>query len=53
MVIDRYGDYVVIFDPDTDAVPVFTQRYSGYEDPRGAYLHVLHVRPSGDPCAGR
>ncbi|MFF3015519.1 hypothetical protein [Streptomyces sp. NPDC057939] len=24
MVLDRYGDYVVIFDADTDAVPVFT-----------------------------
>ncbi|MER6350107.1 hypothetical protein ACWC10_36830 [Streptomyces sp. NPDC001595] len=24
MVMDRYGDYVVIFDTDTDAVPVFT-----------------------------
>ncbi|MDL5206678.1 hypothetical protein [Streptomyces sp. ALI-76-A] len=23
-VLDRYGDYVVVFDPDTDAVPVFT-----------------------------
>ncbi|MEU4655066.1 hypothetical protein AB0G32_14200 [Streptomyces sp. NPDC023723] len=24
MVFDRYGDYVVVFDADTDAVPVFT-----------------------------
>lgn len=24
MVLDRYGDYVVVFDADTDAVPVFT-----------------------------
>ncbi|MEV6383127.1 hypothetical protein AB0M31_27415 [Streptomyces sp. NPDC051773] len=24
MVLDRYGDYVVVFEPDTDAVPVFT-----------------------------
>jgi hypothetical protein len=24
MVLDSYGDYCVIFDPDTDAVPVFT-----------------------------
>ncbi|MEU9858949.1 hypothetical protein [Streptomyces sp. NPDC047974] len=24
MVLDRYGDYVVIFDADTDTVPVFT-----------------------------
>ncbi|MEU2800911.1 hypothetical protein [Streptomyces sp. NPDC007117] len=24
MVLDRYGDYVVIFDADTDVVPVFT-----------------------------
>ncbi|MFF3264927.1 hypothetical protein ACFYWO_37920 [Streptomyces sp. NPDC002932] len=24
MVIDRFGDYCVIFDADTDAVPVFT-----------------------------
>ncbi|MFE7517117.1 hypothetical protein ACFU8I_38700 [Streptomyces sp. NPDC057540] len=24
MVLDRYGDYVVIFDANTDAVPVFT-----------------------------
>lgn len=26
MVLDRYGDYVVVFDTDTDAVPVFTAR---------------------------
>ncbi|MFD3663967.1 hypothetical protein ACFWVF_25845 [Streptomyces sp. NPDC058659] len=26
MVIDRFGDYCVIFDADTDAVPVFTAR---------------------------
>jgi hypothetical protein len=24
MVLDRYGDYVVVFDANTDAVPVFT-----------------------------
>ncbi|MGX1913612.1 hypothetical protein ACWIID_32935 [Streptomyces phaeochromogenes] len=24
MVLDRYGDYVVVFDADTDVVPVFT-----------------------------
>jgi hypothetical protein len=24
MVLDRFGDYVVVFDADTDAVPVFT-----------------------------
>ncbi|MEH0450147.1 MULTISPECIES: hypothetical protein [unclassified Streptomyces] len=24
MVLDRYGDYVVVFDADTEAVPVFT-----------------------------
>ncbi|WPO76291.1 hypothetical protein [Streptomyces sp. KN37] len=24
MVLDRYGDYIVVFDADTDAVPVFT-----------------------------
>ncbi|MFJ9634750.1 hypothetical protein ACIRU8_44385 [Streptomyces sp. NPDC101175] len=24
MVLDRYGDYVVVFDADTDKVPVFT-----------------------------
>ncbi|MDX3698118.1 hypothetical protein PV726_49960 [Streptomyces europaeiscabiei] len=24
MVLDRYGNYVVVFDADTDAVPVFT-----------------------------
>ncbi|MER6393912.1 hypothetical protein ABT236_36370 [Streptomyces sp. NPDC001523] len=26
MVLDRYGDYVMVFDVDTDAVPVFTAR---------------------------
>ncbi|MFF7535157.1 hypothetical protein ACFZB2_39740 [Streptomyces bobili] len=26
MVLDRYGDYVVVFDTDSDAVPVFTAR---------------------------
>ncbi|MFE5894779.1 hypothetical protein ACFQ6E_38400 [Streptomyces sp. NPDC056462] len=24
MVLDRYGDYVVVFNADTEAVPVFT-----------------------------
>ncbi|MFF3459605.1 hypothetical protein ACFYXH_35970 [Streptomyces sp. NPDC002730] len=24
MVVERYGPYVVVFDPDRDAVPVFT-----------------------------
>ncbi|MQY40466.1 hypothetical protein SRB17_84990 [Streptomyces sp. RB17] len=24
MVLDRFGDYIVVFDADTDAVPVFT-----------------------------
>ncbi|MEE1806958.1 hypothetical protein [Streptomyces sp. BE133] len=24
MVLDRYGDYVVVFDADTDTLPVFT-----------------------------
>lgn len=24
MVLDRYGDYFVVFDADTDAVPVFS-----------------------------
>ncbi|MFF4787828.1 hypothetical protein ACFY3E_41750 [Streptomyces griseorubiginosus] len=24
MVLDRYGDYIVVFDADTEAVPVFT-----------------------------
>ncbi|MEU6444795.1 hypothetical protein [Streptomyces sp. NPDC047046] len=34
MVLDRYGDYVVVFDADTDAVPVFTAlgRWVGMAD---------------------
>ncbi|MGW3060709.1 hypothetical protein ACWC98_32920 [Streptomyces goshikiensis] len=29
MMLDRYGDYVLIFDADTDVVPVFTS-YGGW-----------------------
>lgn len=29
VVLDRYGDYVVVFDADTDTVPVFTAQGTG------------------------
>ncbi|MFF7954103.1 hypothetical protein [Streptomyces griseorubiginosus] len=51
MVLDRYGDYVVIFDADTDAVPVFTAHgtWVGLADNPDAIAHLIdiHERVNG------
>ncbi|MGV9342929.1 hypothetical protein [Streptomyces sp. NPDC003688] len=51
MVLDRYGDYVVIFDADIDAVPVFTAhgQWVGVADNPDAiaYLIDIHERVNG------
>ena len=51
MVLDRYGDYVVVFDADTDAVPVFTalgQWVGMAESPDAiATLIDIHERVNG------
>ncbi|NJP73438.1 hypothetical protein [Streptomyces sp. C1-2] len=51
MVLDRYGDYVVIFDTDTDAVPVFTAygTWVGLADNPDAIAHLIdiHERVNG------
>lgn len=51
MVLDRYGDYVVIFDADTDAVPVFTAygTWVGLADNPDAIAHLIdiHERVNG------
>ncbi|MEU8949653.1 hypothetical protein [Streptomyces sp. NPDC048489] len=51
MVIDRYGDYCVIFDADTDAVPVFTTsgQWVGLADNPDAIttLIEIHERVTG------
>jgi hypothetical protein len=41
MVLDRYGDYVVIFNADTDTVPVFTAhgQWVGLADNPGRHRH--------------
>ncbi|MFJ4972720.1 hypothetical protein [Streptomyces sp. NPDC088755] len=51
MVLDRFGDYVVIFDADTDAVPVFTARgkWVGLADNPDAIATLIdiHQRVTG------
>ncbi|MFF5859905.1 hypothetical protein ACFY8B_30530 [Streptomyces sp. NPDC012751] len=51
MVLDRYGDYIVIFDGDTDAVPVFTAhgQWVGLADNPDAIatLIEIHERVTG------
>ncbi|MEU7428376.1 hypothetical protein [Streptomyces sp. NPDC040750] len=51
MVIDRYGDYCVIFDADTDAVPVFTAlgQWVGLADNPDAIATLIdiHERVNG------
>ncbi|MCL3998153.1 hypothetical protein [Streptomyces lavenduligriseus] len=52
MVLDRYGDYVVIFDGDTDAVPVFTVhgQWVGLADNPDAIATLIdiHERVNGE-----
>ncbi|WP_338895208.1 hypothetical protein WBG99_05335 [Streptomyces sp. TG1A-60] len=51
MVMDRYGDYCVIFDADTDAVPVFTAlgQWVGLADNPDAIATLIdiHERVTG------
>ncbi|MFF0087841.1 hypothetical protein ACFYR1_50805 [Streptomyces canus] len=51
MVLDRYGDYVVVFDADTDTVPVFTAlgQWAGMAATRDAIgtLIEIHERVNG------
>ncbi|MEU3620076.1 hypothetical protein ABZ725_48530 [Streptomyces sp. NPDC006872] len=52
MVLDRYGEYVVVFDADTEAVPVFTahgQWVGTAESPDAiGTLIEIHERVNGD-----
>lgn len=45
MVLDRYGDYVVVFTTDTDAVPVFTAqgRWVGLADTPDTISTLIHL----------
>lgn len=45
MVLDRYGDYVVIFDADTDKVPVFTAggQWVGLADNPDAITRLIGI----------
>ncbi|MEV3875053.1 hypothetical protein [Streptomyces sp. NPDC049906] len=51
MLLDRYGDYVVIFDADRDQVPVFTVygTWVGLADNPDAITHLIdiHERVNG------
>ncbi|MGW7649553.1 hypothetical protein [Streptomyces bobili] len=51
MVLDRYGDYVVVFDADTDTVPVFTAlgQWVGLADNPDAITTLIdiHERVNG------
>nr|WP_119589263.1 hypothetical protein [Streptomyces scabiei] len=51
LVLDRYGDYVVVFDADTDAVPVFTAlgQWVGLADNPDAIATLIdiHERVNG------
>ncbi|AVH61736.1 MULTISPECIES: hypothetical protein [Streptomyces] len=50
MVLDRYGDYVVVFDADTDAVPVFTAlgQWVGIAENPDAIGTLIEIHESGN-----
>ncbi|MER8233151.1 hypothetical protein [Streptomyces sp. NPDC094049] len=49
MVLDRYGPYVVVFDPETDAVPVFTETglWVGTAEHPDAITRLIHTHETG------
>ncbi|MFE0776779.1 hypothetical protein [Streptomyces sp. NPDC058861] len=51
MVLDRYGPYLVIFDPDTDSVPVFTETgaWVGTAEHADAVTDLIHAHETGGP----
>ncbi|MFE5513993.1 hypothetical protein ACFQ9J_26015 [Streptomyces sp. NPDC056529] len=48
-VLDRYGSYLVIFDPDTDAVPVFTEAgaWVGLAEHPDTITDLIHAYETG------
>ncbi|MFJ5712751.1 hypothetical protein [Streptomyces sp. NPDC093105] len=51
MTLDRYGSYLVVFDPDVDTVPVFTEAgiRVGTAEHKDAVTHLIHAHESGSP----
>ncbi|ROQ23237.1 hypothetical protein EDD98_7687 [Streptomyces sp. PanSC19] len=51
MVLDRYGSYLVVFDPDVDTVPVFTETgtWVGTAEHTDAITDLIHAHESGNP----
>ncbi|MFF5638270.1 hypothetical protein [Streptomyces sp. NPDC012825] len=51
MVLDRYGPYLVVLDPDTDSVPVFTETgaWVGAAQNADAITDLIHAHETGTP----
>ncbi|MFC8957560.1 hypothetical protein ACFT8P_33760 [Streptomyces sp. NPDC057101] len=51
MVLGRYGPYVVVLDPDTEEVPVFTEAgaWVGTAEHPDAITDLLHTYATGTP----
>ncbi|MFJ6785244.1 hypothetical protein [Streptomyces yangpuensis] len=51
MVLDRYGPYLVVFDPAVDTVPVFTEAgtWVGTAEHADAITDLIHAHETGSP----
>ncbi|WP_329625889.1 hypothetical protein OG357_38295 (plasmid) [Streptomyces sp. NBC_01255] len=51
MVLDRYGPYLVVFDPEVDTVPVFTETgaWVGTAENADAITDLIHAHETGSP----
>ncbi|MFF9854270.1 hypothetical protein [Streptomyces litmocidini] len=47
MTLDRYGPYLVVFDPAADTVPVFTE--AGTAEHADAITDLIHAHEAGIP----
>ncbi|MFD9053520.1 hypothetical protein [Streptomyces zaomyceticus] len=52
-VLDRYGPYLAVFDPETDTVPVFTEAgtWVGTAEHADGITDLIHTHESGDRAA--
>ncbi|MGA4980192.1 hypothetical protein [Streptomyces cinereoruber] len=51
MVLDRYGPYLVVLDPETETVPVFTETgaWVGTAEHADAVTDLIHAHETGTP----
>ncbi|MFC8793358.1 hypothetical protein [Streptomyces cinereoruber] len=51
MVLNRYGSYLVIFDPEVDTIPVFTEAgtWVGTAEHSDAITDLIHTHETGSP----